>query len=73
METTPVAQRMAELSLKAAPLTTAPEAEALMHFLRELYAHEDVLQQAAFARCLHLLQLDAAALLLVRPTARSHA
>ena len=30
METTPVALRMAELSLAAAPLTAAPEAEALL-------------------------------------------
>ncbi|OAO13529.1 vacuolar protein sorting protein [Blastocystis sp. ATCC 50177/Nand II] len=63
VETTPVALRMAELSLAAAPLTAAPEAEALLRFLRQLYAYDDSTQQAAFARCLHLLCLEPAALL----------
>lgn len=73
METTPVALRMAELSLAAAPLTTAPEAEALLRFLRQLYAYDDSAQQAAFARCLHLLCLEPAALLPVAAFSLAHA
>ena len=73
METTPVALRMAELSLAAAPLTAAPEAEALLRFLRQLYAYDDSAQQAAFARCLHLLRLEPDALLPVAAFSLAHA
>lgn len=70
----PVAERMGELCAKSASSCTTPaDAETLLGFLQVLYVHNDRQQQHLFARCLHTIQLDGAALLEVVSSSSRHA
>lgn len=51
---------------------TPAEAETLLGFLQVLYVHNDRQQQHLFARCLHTIQLDSAALLEVVSSSARH-
>lgn len=64
---------MGELCSKSTSSCATPtEAETLLGFLQVLYVHNDRQQQHLFARCLHTIQLDGAALLEVASSSSRH-